>query len=381
MNAFSGTQKFVILFAISYRATEQATALPLYIDGNHYENNYILRNWKNMTSKKTKKELTFISKEHCPWDLSKTPNYKNALSIPVISAADLNPQEFYRNYVALNKPCLLQGAVKHWPAYKNWCSLEYLKRETENPAMKARVAPASEYAHMAEKDIVPTLQQHNIDIFQELTFHEFLDRAHTRSEQLVLHSIPLLPGHALGELCKDLSWYSFLTEWKGSRMYPRFRAFFYRNSYTDWHFHPTDEALMSQVVGSKEVLLLPPDSKTWDALYPPATKTGYLYNVDTEKFPKIQAVMPYRVTVNAGDALYIPVYWWHAVASVDDHFGITVASTFKSPVHVNGDLRYPGARYIMRRFLFTRFAPMMLTGVAYAYAHRLYNIFGKKRLA
>jgi len=75
--------------------------------------------------------------------------------------------------------------------------------------------------------------------------------------------------------------------------------------------------------------------------------------------------------VEPGDALYIPVYWWHAVQSMDDAFGATVAATFPTPLHVSGDIRSPIARRVLRTYLFSRLAPLVLGAVAYSLAWRL----------
>jgi hypothetical protein len=193
-----------------------------------------------------------------------------------------------------------------------------------------------------------------------------------------VHSVPL-HSSAFSGLLKDVGNYTFLPKPKKSRGYVPVRAFFYRDSYTDWHYQPADEALMTQLVGDKEVLLLPPDDQSWAALDPVVRKKGYLYDIDHKEFPAVASLRPYRVTVQAGDALYIPVYWWHAVASADHKFGITLAATFGSPLHVAGDLRYPIARLIAKSLLSTRLMPLVLLAVSYSYAHRLMSIFTVRR--
>ena len=36
------------------------------------------------------------------------------------------PLEFYRNYVSMNQPVVMRGAVRHWPAVRLW-TIEYLR--------------------------------------------------------------------------------------------------------------------------------------------------------------------------------------------------------------------------------------------------------------
>jgi len=305
-----------------------------------------------------------------PWDLARMPNYAQAQALPLEVAESLTPQRFQREYVARNRPCLIKGAVTHWPAFSRWASIEHLKGSTRNEVIAARSAPIWEFPDPGNP-LQEEIDRRNQGLFEELPFHEFLDRAFHRPGQLVVHSAPLHADSPFGGLLRDLGGYAFAPQIGCGRAYVPMRAFFYRESYTDWHFHPADETLMTQVVGAKEVLLLPPNEPSWDALQPVAESRGYLYDIDLEQFPAVAGLVPYRALVEAGDALYIPVYWWHAVASADAEFGVTVASTFPSPLHVAGDMRFPFARRLFRGLLRSRHAPLALGAVAYAYLYRL----------
>lgn len=325
-----------------------------------------------MTSTDREEDLASAAGE-APWDLSRMPNYDTALQVDTVSANQISEMEFFRDYVSQNRPCLIVGAAEHWPAFASWNSIEYLKQHTKNEDMSTRSAPFLEYP-VTEVTTEDALEKHKAFACEEMPFHEFLRRASSEAGQLVVHSEPL-DSSTFTALLADVGNFRFLSKPKKSRGYVPIRAFFYRNSYTDWHYHPSDEALMTQVVGNKEVLLLPPDDRSWDTLDPVVRKKGYLYDIDLKEFPAVAHLQPYRVTVKAGDALYIPVYWWHAVASADDQFGITVAATFGSPLHVAGDLRYPLARLVAKRLLATRLMPLMLMAVGYAYAYRFMSKF------
>lgn len=308
------------------------------------------------------------------WSLSRTPNYERALPVDSVDAASISPEQFHRDYVARNRPCVLRGAVKHWPAFERWHQPAYLKSKVGDVMLSARSAPTAEYVGVADEAIRADLEVKDRAIFEDISFHEFVDRATSSPEQLVLHSIPLNGRTGLQALNDDVGTFSFVRNLTGSRMYPSIRAFFYRHSYTDWHYHASDEALMTQVVGSKEVLLLPPDQASWDAMWPVLCKTGYGFGVDHKRFPKYSAIVPSRVIVGPGDALFIPTYWWHAVASIDNQFGITVAATFKTPLHINADWRFPGTRRLARKVLPTRGGPIVLGVLLYSFVRRLVTL-------
>lgn len=301
-----------------------------------------------------------------PWSFAHTPNYARARPLESIDAGALSEAQFQRDYVMQNRPCVLRGAVRHWPACTKWATPGYLKERCANPPMSARTEPMPQYIHAAHDAIRDTLLKRFDDTHHQMAFHDFLDQAQAAPRQLVLGSVDLSVHSPVGPLHEDLGDFPFLKTLSASRMYPAHRAFIYRHSYTDWHYHATDEALMTQVVGTKEVLLLPPDQRTWDALWPVVCQTGFLYGVDQQRFPLYGAIEPLRVVVEAGDALYIPTYWWHAVASIDNQFGVTVAATFKTPLHVNGNLRFPATRRFIKRYWRTRRAPMIAAALASA---------------
>lgn len=96
-----------------------------------------------------------------PWDLSLMPNYDQAMRIDTVSADQISQREFYRCYVAQNRPCLLMGTARHWPAFSRWGAIDYLKEAAGNDVLRARRAPEAEFgAGDAQANALP--------------FHEFL---------------------------------------------------------------------------------------------------------------------------------------------------------------------------------------------------------------
>jgi hypothetical protein len=91
---------------------------------------------------------------------------------------------------------------------------------------------------------------------------------------------------------------------------------------TPLHYDDTHN-LFAQVSGAKTFYLFPPESL--DALYPGPLNTGAqhlsrvdLFHPDLVKHP-LAASLSYReVTVQAGEALVLPAFWWHQVVSHDE---------------------------------------------------------------
>ena len=133
-------------------------------------------------------------------------------------------------------------------------------------------------------------------------------------------------------------------------------------SYTDWHTHGIDESLMCQIGAPKQVAIAGPDSNTanafLEAIYSGPKEQFSIQNPD--RFRNIGSVVRYCVTINPGDALYIPTFWWHAVETVENpkSWGATVAICWKTPPHIAWD-----PRFSMRQDMFWRFS--MLRKIRY----------------
>ena len=315
-------------------------------------------------------QLLCANENSDPWSLPRTANYASAHPIDTLQAADISEEEFARRYVDRNRPCLLLGAAKHWPAYEKWSDPEYLKRTLPDSTIYVRSKPNVEYPYMAKKSIQKRLDEDDIAMHRSMGLHAYFDLIGRSAEHAVVFGV-IKENEPLALMKDDIGGYPCLPEPSGSRLYPPHRALIYRESYTDWHYHAADETFMTQVVGTKDVLLLPPDPISWKAIWSVIYEQGCYYDFDAAKFPETQTLQPYRTVVGPGDALYIPVFWWHAVEALGNNFGITVATTFKSPVHVNADMRFPAARRLLRRHLFTKKSPMIMAGAVYAMLHRM----------
>lgn len=92
---------------------------------------------------------------------------------------------------------------------------------------------------------------------------------------------------------------------------------------TRGHYHAYEHAMICQVHGKKRVILYAPAD--FARLYPyPSTRHGSQHehsqadfaNPDFQAFPRLAQARPFEAIVKPGDALFIPVHWWHAVYGV-----------------------------------------------------------------
>jgi hypothetical protein len=296
--------------------------------------------------------------------LEQMPLYTEAQSLSSVDATDLTPESFQHEYIDRLRPCVIRGAVRHWPAVARWRDFNYLRQKTENVIVRVTTAPLNEY--LAVDGQAPVL---------DMPFHSILDMCSepppTQRTHLAMHAISVLGKYAkLRSLREDILGFPFVRRPPPPRLYIAARAFLFRDSYTDWHYHDGDETLMCQIKENKEVLLLPPDEQTLQSMTAIREKNGgQTWDVDSDRFPDWKKLRPYRVVVREGDALYIPTFWFHAVESIEREFGWTVAWCWGTPHHLF-DLRLPGVRGRFKQLIKTRKALGAVAAAAWSQVRR-----------
>ena len=64
------------------------------------------------------------------------------LPIERIDASSLTDESFFQDYVLANKPCVIRGAIDHWPALAKW-SRKYFEENFADKDVKASPLPPS----------------------------------------------------------------------------------------------------------------------------------------------------------------------------------------------------------------------------------------------
>jgi hypothetical protein len=249
--------------------------------------------------------------------LKHIPGMQHASAVPVHRAEDLSESVFIGQYVSNSSPCVIRGAVRHWPAVQNWRDKHYLKSRSGQSSVTLF---SSEY-HAAWHRLEPQKK--------DMRFAEAIDHLHAEETEvgIVVSSLP-------AELQRDLGGLSFMTKAETAFTYDAARYFFFRNAGTSWHFHSFDETLMSQIVGAKKIGLLKTNTPSYPALLELFCKEDY-YD-DPSAFDGFNGAGQewFSAELDEGDALYIPPLWWHGVIPTTQSFGATVAVTWRSPLHV-----------------------------------------------
>lgn len=286
--------------------------------------------------------------------IARFPNRERA--IPLEEApANLSAGEFLERYVSRHRPCVIRSGAADWKSVRTW-SIGHFRKAI--PALYPLGGnqglilsePLIEYESTARRKAR----------VGQMTFGEFLDRCESDACDF-LHLYGVSFAGDMEGLRHDIGAFQFFRfpedvpehgaspsrKPQAAQGY-RFRMFMSKEGYTDWHFHTQDESLTTQVVGEKELLMLPPDRATFEALMP-AARRGVWQVPEEEQAPEFRSLVPVRVLLRPGDVLYIPQYWWHAAEG--SGFNVTVARPFRTPLRWAAELRLPGAQHALKGHL------------------------------
>lgn len=272
-----------------------------------------------------------------PRRLRRFPNYDRAQPLDVVGP-EIGEAGFFERYVSVHRACVVRGAARHWPAVAQW-NLEMLRGALRDVPVGRNFG--LRYEPMA---------LYSLDTFREMlsplngvaTYGDFLDMVAARDRPyLQLNSEPL------GRLEADIGEFSFIDLERRPARYYGDRLFVSRAGYTDWHVHTMDETLTAQICGPKEVLMLSPEPATFDAMYP-ICRRGVWQVPESYWTKEFASLVPWHAVLEPGDAVYIPMHWWHALEGLDEELNVTMAKTFGTPLAWLGDLRLPNARLAVR---------------------------------
>jgi hypothetical protein len=254
--------------------------------------------------------------------LSHVPGMRNATPVLTIDATSLREDVFYRDFISNSQPCVIRGAIRHWPAMQKWRDKDYLKR----------LSGHHKVAYFPHENFLVT---HRMEAGKRMmSFAEGLDLLHSEATQVASLGFP----EELSEMLPDMGGFSFLGDRKPPILYhPIVRHFIYRNAGTTWHYHPVDETLMCQVIGSKKIGLLSAVTRYQKAIHSVFFQEDYYDDpAKMDRFARAD-LRWHSARLDEGDALYIPPLWWHGVVPATPSFGLTTVTAWRSPLHVIAD--------------------------------------------
>lgn len=223
---------------------------------------------------------------------------------------------FVQRYYSRHLPIILTGGVDHWPARQRWSPQYFADRVGEvlvevqqgresNPLYERY--SANYRAQMPMKDFVAQV----LSVERSNNLYMTANNTGKNADGIAV-LFDDLGDFAQGYTCPDqMKSRSFL--WFGPK-----------GTFTPLHHDLTNNMLV-QLYGRKKVTLFP------------ALQVPYLYNdhwvyseignphdpAIRQRYPLLEHTTPLEVILEPGDALFIPIGWWHCVDSLDISISIS----------------------------------------------------------
>jgi hypothetical protein len=219
----------------------------------------------------------------------------------------ISADDFFRHHFAANRPLVLTGALSSWPALARWTPAYF----------KDKFGPA-EVEIVSGRDRDPDADAHFDQHRQKTTMADYVDRvlsAGTSNDiYMIAHNRNMLRPE-LARLFDDIvldhelfdpeRLHGGVTLWFGPA-----------GTITPLH-HDTTNILFCQIHGRKRVVLIAPfETRLLDCA------RGFYSELDLEQPETLRALRAQDITIQSvdlmpGEALFIPVGWWHHVKALD----------------------------------------------------------------
>ncbi len=234
---------------------------------------------------------------------------------------------FYRHYYEANRPAKLTGLIDHWPALQRW-SLDHFAAVAGSALVEAQVERERDPDYELAKD-----DHRRLVRFGELI--EWLRKDEASNDIYLTAYNSGTNAAALGVLWDDVAPIGLLDD-RGQR-----DGFFWlgpRGTLTPWH-HDLTNNLLVQVMGRKRVRMAPPWAfarmknsrhcfSDWGNEPLPAGAG------DSDKPPVLETI------IGPGEAVFLPVGWWHQVEALDLSASMSFTSFCRSNAHVEDYASY-----------------------------------------
>ncbi|MFH0520474.1 cupin-like domain-containing protein [Streptomyces sp. M41] len=242
-----------------------------------------------------------------------------ATAVPVMDPPD--PEAFFERFYFANRPVVVRGLVEQWPALHKW-SPDYFAQEFGDTPIEIS----------GDREGDPRFEENFLAHRREITMREFVAHvmADEGNDRYVVARNQLLQRPAFRRLLDDIHHLpGFLAPVTLSRAKLWFGP---AGTLTPLH-HDDSNILFVQIQGSKLVRLVEPHSLP--RLY--GEQGGHssvdLDDVDLTRFPLMRDVPVTETTVRQGEALLLPLGWWHWVMSVETSISLSFVGGFDLPGH------------------------------------------------
>jgi LPS sulfotransferase NodH len=237
----------------------------------------------------------------------------------------LSRNEFRDSYYASNRPVIIDGSLANWTALTSW-----------TPDYLARIAGQSLIEVMTGRDADPRYEMNANRHRSEMRFGAYIDMVYSGK---VTNDYYMTANNVFFQRAQTQALLNDLTPLPQDYLKPTvdgrhcFLWFGPAGTVTPLH-HDAMNILMAQVVGRKRFRIIAPQH--WQCLY---NNVGVFSDVDCEapdlgRHPKFRHAEVAEIVLEPGQALFMPVGWWHQARALDVSMTVTFTN-FHYPNHFN----------------------------------------------
>ncbi len=227
----------------------------------------------------------------------------------------ITKEEFLTQYVALQKPVVIERLISDWPAFKKW-NLSYV-----NDLAGDKVVPIYDDRPISSKRKFN--EAHTSMKMSE--YVDLLEKGPTNRRIFLYNLLKEVP-----ELQKDFSYPKIGLKFMKKMPYLFFggggsKVFMHYDidlaNILHFHFH-----------GEKQCILFPPSETKYLYKVPHALISHQdidFENPDFEKWPALKRAKGFIANLKHGDTLYMPEGYWHQMTYLTPGFSMSIRSTSK----------------------------------------------------
>ena len=246
--------------------------------------------------------------------------------------SNLSRAEFLENYYATNTPVILTNAMSNWSALHLW-NPNYLKQKYGHATVEIQSNRESD----PEYEI--NLEKHK----QTVLFSKYVDMVASSSES---NDYYMVANN------QNLEREEFKSLFEDIKIFPEYlnsaetsgRVFFWfgpAGTITPLHHDPVN-LILAQVLGRKRVRMISPEQTPLMYNHVGVFSKVDGENPDLEKYPLYRNVKILEFILEPGEALFIPVGWWHHIKSLD----VSISVSFTNFVFPNYyEWKYPHVQW------------------------------------
>jgi ribosomal protein L16 Arg81 hydroxylase len=231
-------------------------------------------------------------------------------TIPIERVSNITKADFVNNYYKPQKPVLIEGLTKDWPAFKKW-DLDYIQSLAGDI-----VVPL--YNNERTKG-----RQKSAEPATEMKLYDYLELLKTKPTDLRIFFFDIMKEMSV--LAKDFNYPDL-----GLNFFKRLPVMFFGSKGSKVLLHydmDLADLVHFHFHGNKKVVLFSPEQTQY--LYKIPYSVHNLEDIDLdkpdfEKFPALQYAQGLEIEMKHGDALYMPSGYWHYITYLNGGFSMTL---------------------------------------------------------